>query len=236
MAYVGTVTVHGRDRDGEPLTVRRYAGLPNDGPEEIVERMMKDVQSLRRQQSLLFVQLMQDGAPEMWNATRRGLENIGVNLWYEGIDHCHLMERLGKYTALTIPGTQERKATIERWRELLDTDDAAIDVIERQMRRQYSDAKTSAKAELFEHLVYIRNNKDRMRYATFRRLRLPVGSGITEGAAKSVGVRAKGRGQRWHERGLAAVLALRFIEASDRFGGFWRQFSRSYTSNITLAA
>jgi hypothetical protein len=54
---------------------------------------------------------------------------------------------------------------------------------------------------LSDPLRFIRNNKDRMRYVTLRRVGLPVGSGVTESTCKTViGHRAKGAGQRWRSR------------------------------------
>jgi hypothetical protein len=48
-----------------------------------------------------------------------------------------------------------------------------------------------------DHLVYIATNKDRMRYVTLATSSLPIGSGVTESAARTViGRRAKNSGQR----------------------------------------
>ena len=67
------------------------------------------------------------------------------------------------------------------------------------------------------------------RYATLARLGLHVGSGVTEGACKSlITTRAKRSGQRWHEPGISAVLTLRSLVASERFDAFWKRFARRY--------
>ena len=65
---------------------------------------------------------------------------------------------------------------------------------------------------LLDNLTFIENNGDRMRYVDLREAGLPIGSGATEGACKSlVSCRAKRSGQRWHGEGVAAVLTLRAI-------------------------
>jgi len=72
-------------------------------------------------------------------------------------------------------------------------------------------------------------NPRMFRYARLARLGLHVGSGVTEGACKSlITTRAKRSGQRWHKRGISAVLTLRSLLASDRFDAFWRRFARRY--------
>jgi len=54
-----------------------------------------------------------------------------------------------------------------------------------------------------------------------------MGSGVTEGACKSlITRRTKRSGQRWRERGIEAVLALRSIVHSDRWPRFWRSFAK----------
>ena len=71
------------------------------------------------------------------------------------------------------------------------------------------------------------------KYATPKRLGLPTGSGITEGACKSmIAMRAKRSGQRWRREGIEAVLAVRSIHQSDRLGFFWTKLARRQHVNI----
>jgi hypothetical protein len=67
------------------------------------------------------------------------------------------------------------------------------------------------------------------RYASMLDLGLHIGSGVTEGACKSlIATRAKRSGQRWHETGIDAVLTLRSLALSNRFDPFWRRFAKRY--------
>jgi hypothetical protein len=92
-------------------------------------------------------------------------------------------------------------------------------------------------ARLDEHLVYISNNKDRMRYSRLRSVGLPIGSGVTESAAKNViNMRAKRSGQRWSVEGLQGVLTLRAQLKSDRLPAFWKVLSRRYVANVNNVA
>jgi hypothetical protein len=62
-----------------------------------------------------------------------------------------------------------------------------------------------------------------MRYVSLSSSSLPIGSGVTESAAKTVvGRRAKTSGQRWSEPGLRGVLTLRGLQQSDRLLRFWK--------------
>ena len=66
---------------------------------------------------------------------------------------------------------------------------------------------------------------------------LPVGSGVTESAAKTViAARAKRSGQRWSESGLRGALTIRALDQSQRLPDFWQRFSRRYTARVHQAA
>ena len=59
-----------------------------------------------------------------------------------------------------------------------------------------------------------------MDYAAYRRLRMPIGSGITEAACKVVFTqRFKQSGMKWTIEGGRPILALRVI----RLSGIWEQ-------------
>ncbi len=73
-------------------------------------------------------------------------------------------------------------------------------------------------ADLKTALGYFEHNAHRMRYRHFRSLGMFVGSGTVEAACKSiVGQRLKLSGMRWTEHGATGILALRCLEASDRW-------------------
>lgn len=234
MAYVGTVTLH--DAQGQELVSRRYTALPNEEIQGLVGRMMADVREYLKQRPQLNVAVVQDGAPELWGGIRTGLEaEEVVKEWDEAIDRYHLQERLGKAVGLLPLSPQERQGLLEAWAKRLDEDDAAIDGIERTLRVWYGKLDETEACRLWEHLVYLRNNKNRMRYASLLGKGLPVGSGVTEAACKSViGQRTAGSGQRWHEEGLDAALTLRAIHRSERLPRLWEQFAHRHTKAVGM--
>jgi hypothetical protein len=59
-------------------------------------------------------------------------------------------------------------------------------------------------------ITYLTNNRERMRYATFRAQGLQVGSGSIESGCKQViGARLKQAGMRWSREGARAVAKAR---------------------------
>jgi len=236
MAYVGTVTL--TDPDGEALVTRRYAALADEGPDDVVGRMRADVAAYLTRQPGLHVGIVQDGAPEMWNAVRAALgEEPLVTSWTEAIDRYHLAERLGEALTLLPLDEANRSQLLHEWARKLDASDDAIEEIEDTLIAWYVQLDGTAAENLWEHLVYIRNNKDRMRYVSLREKGLPVGSGATEGSCKSViGVRTKRASEHWKDDSLGSVLTLRALHLSDRLPRFWQRFRARYTKTVEAAA
>lgn len=74
---------------------------------------------------------------------------------------------------------------------------------------------TSPAAVVSRALGYLQNNKDRMRYADYRRKGLPIVSSYVESAVKQFNYRVKGTEKFWREAGAEEVLQLRADYLSD---------------------
>ena len=77
-------------------------------------------------------------------------------------------------------------------------------------------------APVRDAILYLFHQRKRMRYADFRRLGLPIGSGTVESACKVVvQARLKQAGMRWSRNGTQAMLALRCALLSRRWHQTW---------------
>jgi hypothetical protein len=83
----------------------------------------------------------------------------------------------------------------------------------------------SPRAVVARALTYLQNNKERMRYAEYRRQGLPLTSSYVESAVKQINHRVKGSEKFWNEEGAEELLQLRADYLSD--GGimeaFWKR-------------
>ena len=248
MAYVGTVSAI--DEDGESVHTYKYGCSADVDPKDILKMMTDDLLHLQRKRKSsrlpkMPIGIVQDGAPEMWNLVESALSTAmpGIEV-QRGIDRYHLTERLSEsLKSLRDPFSRDRERTLNEWRTMLENRDDAIDVIEKLLIKEMNGDKkrkelSAAKEEILRsHLTYIKNNKQYMRYASLRKSGIPTGSGSTEGACKSlVMIRTKGCGQRWHSRGVNAVLSLRALYMSDRLHRFWTAMSKRREVNIQEAA
>ena len=87
-------------------------------------------------------------------------------------------------------------------------------------------ATDSLNPELLEKIRseadYFDNNKERMRYPSYRAQHLFIGSGVIEAGCKTIiGSRCKQSGMFWSVRGANAILALRCCHFNNRFENYW---------------
>jgi hypothetical protein len=161
------------------------------------------------------VTVLGDGAVWIWGLAEEhfpGATQI-VDL-YHAREH---VAELGKL--LSGPGS----AAATRWTaartEDLDAGEVErlVATLERLRPRRAADQEAVRKA-----MGYFQTNAERMRYASFRRQGLFVGSGVVEAGCKTIiGFRLKQSGMRWTVRGANAIIALRCAELSGRWEEFW---------------
>ncbi len=93
------------------------------------------------------------------------------------------------------------------------------------------EAEGSPRAVLARALTYLQNNKERMRYAEYRRQGLPITSSYGESAVKQINYRVKGTEKFWNEAGAEELLQLRADYLSDNnvMEVFWKRREASET-------
>lgn len=102
------------------------------------------------------------------------------------------------------------------------------------------DGETHPRQIVSTALGYLQNHKDKMRYAEYRRLGLPITSCYVESAVKQFNQRVKGTEKFWSEDGVEAVLQLRADYLTDDLpmDTFWKRRQENETGQrrYTLAA
>jgi len=95
--------------------------------------------------------------------------------------------------------------------------------------------KHPRRAKLATELNYFRNNRHRMQYAMALANHLPIGSGVTEAACKTlVTQRLKCSGMRWKTAGGQGVLTIRGLIQSNRFDAGWQLLSSTYRQAVSM--
>lgn len=225
-AYLGCVfTQHRCDAQGHP--VRDYESttyVSSMGPLEDFGPMLRQEAIRRGMGQVPKVILLIDGAP--------GLENMGHLNFRDAlqiVDFYHSAQHAGQVIAALLGNKEhpEYKSRRARWvRRLLRN---GVENLIQETRRECA-GKPQAEA-VEEHLGYFIHNVDRMRYGTFRRVGLFIGSGVIEAGCKTViGSRCKQSGMFWGQPGAEHVLALRCIHSSRRLQDFWKCRLNAYAA------
>jgi hypothetical protein len=235
MAYLGCVfTQHKEDENGAPIRdhestsyISSFQSIDQFGPmlrQEAIRRGLPLATSLV---------LLIDGAI--------GLANMGRSCFptaLQIVDFYHALEHAGK-VLVALLGNKEHpdyKKRLSRWAKLLLKD--GVEKLIAHARAECAGKNCAAKVE--EELHYFDTNVSRMKYGTFRKQGLFIGSGVVEAGCKTViGARCKQSGMFWRQLGAESVLAFRCIHSSRRLNSFWKErlnASAAKNDSLTLTA
>lgn len=216
MAYVGTLTLH--DAEGKALHTIRYGTMPAHDPDELVTSLCADTVALLRQRPELKVDLLCDGAPEMWALLEKQFNErtLGKPVGRR-VDFHHLVEKLAPAADLLFG--DHAKAELAKWRlRLLNQSSAAEQILADLCAsgREYS--LLDRARPVHDAITYLQNHAGMFDYAAARRAGLPIGSGNVEATCKSLfQVRLKRGGARWKEDTGEHIVHLRAALLSDRW-------------------
>jgi hypothetical protein len=232
-AWVGSVTVY--DDDGDELHTWRYAAEANADPRRIAARVAADVAWVLRSYPDVPVHSVQDAAPEL----RVLLDELacalpaGVKV-RDLIDFEHLMGYLDDVVDACEPEGDPHN--MKSWyRGQLLHDDHAIERIWRGLRersRRLPGRSTKARDAVAAAISYIRDRKDKMRYASLYAAKLPIGSGATESTCWTMQQRVKRPAQSWQVPGLRGTLTIRALVLSDRWESAWQPYAAAHRKEV----
>lgn len=226
VASTGTITVY--DRRGERLGTVYLGYVPESLQGTLSEeltRLLQDV--LRHWQGplprLCYVTDSGDNETAYYEKVLHRMCHpiTGKQLeWYWIVDYYHAAQRIRTMAeALFEPKSREGEAWARKMRKLLKKPGGALRVL-------YSAAALKSRRGVAEHKTkayqlaynYLSDRLSRLNYAEFLRLGLPIGSGVTEAACKTVFTqRLKLSGMSWAKEGALVILNLRLILLS----GIW---------------
>lgn len=157
-----------------------------------------------------------DGAKWIWNRVGDIIEGVGIGekKVFAIVDFYHAVEHLQTAADLMTGWSNERrKKWVTKHRRLLrrgKVDDVIASIKSLIGKRKAKKLRTE--------LNYFDKNKSRMRYAWFKKHRLPLGSGAVESCIRRVvNLRMKGAGIFWKEESAEGFLHMRAQFKSGRW-------------------
>jgi hypothetical protein len=242
-ASVGTLAFF--DADGERLDTIYLARMPEPYKRTLCEELEAELQSVLRERHGLNIVWASDGADAQWQS----LKDIESRLPGECtghrmalVDAFHVAEYVQK-AANAIYGpmnTGEADVLAATWRETIKKKGDGASEVVRSMRARLGAVRTrSGRTELRAAIAYIARQNDlgRMRYVEAQRRAYPIGTGITEAAAKTiVGSRMKRAGARFSQHGGQTIMLFRAALLSHRFAALHDELRATYAARVKEAA
>lgn len=220
-AMVGTVSLY--DRQGERLHTIYVAATPEYGKDTFQQRLGREIEHARGLYPRAQLTAVADGTSDNWDyLSRYGDDGC--------VDYYHATGYLsGAAKAAHPEGFRQRQEWLEgRCHRLKHERGAAATTLAELEGLAGRELRESAREDLAKAISYFRNQGGRMDYARRVRAKLPIGSGVTEAACKTlVKMRLCRSGAKWREQGAAFVLSLRALSYTPgRWEQFWSKIDR----------
>jgi hypothetical protein len=239
VATTATLTVS--DRRGQRLGTVYLAYAPELGQQTMTGELTALLDEVLRQWDgplprLAYITDAGDSETQYYRRVLKKLRHprTGQRLtWQWIVDFYHAAQRLTTMgEALFGPG-REASAWAARMRKLLKKPNGPFRVLHAAAARKCRCAMPAARKKLFRQAYnYLRTRTHHMQYADFRGLGLPIGSGVTEAACKTVFTqRLKLSGMRWSGPGAQTLLNLRVLLLSGLWDEVYSATVQSYNDH-----
>lgn len=227
VASAGTLTVYDR-RDRRLGTV--YLGyVPESGQTTMTQQLTALLEEVLRRWSgplprLCYVTDAGDHETAYYQKTLRRLRHpvTGQRLaWQWVVDYYHVSERLTTMAEALFGKGQRAWAWMRKMQKLLLKPGGVGRVLHSAAALRQLRPLRGKRLQNFQRAYrYLQTRRPYLRYAAYRRLGLPIGSGVTEAACKTLYTqRLKLSGMRWDKEGAQRILHLRSLWLS----GVWSE-------------
>ncbi|MGH7671656.1 MAG: hypothetical protein ACREMC_02065 [Gemmatimonadales bacterium] len=227
---VGCATVSLYDAEGERLQTIRLARMPEHKKATLKASLMAELNTrLARRPDLTIVGLA-DGAKDNWSFLDWELPSHSISI----ADFYHVAEHLHAALVAAYGETDPQcKAQFEKLRHLLRHDRRGAEKVIRALVHLRD--RHPRRKKIATELKFFRNNRHRMHYAMWAAKGLPIGSGVTEAACKTLATqRMKRSGMHWRQEGGQAVLTFRAMAQSGRFDRGWALVAATYKHDVVI--
>jgi len=208
--------------DDGPSPKNKIVRATLEGKEKAFERIVMETES-RDPNNRCDRVLLMDGEPALEKKAKEFLTPSGFIII---LDLFHVMERLWTLCYFFCKeGSQESVEWVRKYLTMILTGKVGyfIGAIRQIMKKR---CFSSSKVQKIEKLLrYYEKRKCHMKYDEYLAKGYPIGSGVIEGACRSlVKDRMELAGMRWSEIGAEKMLELRSIKSNGKWDNFWQYF------------
>ena len=219
-AMVGTIAFY--DKEGERLHTTYIASAPEYGKATFLTKMDEEIGRIKQKYQEVGYIGISDGARDYLPWLKKHTSTQILDFW-------HVCEYINEVAPALHRNKKQREEWIEESCHKLKHEAGAAKQILEELEKEAEKKPAKGKKEKLERTItYIKNNLKRMNYASYRKRKLPIGSGVTEAACKTVvKIRMCGSGMSWKEKGAERVLTLRSLALTKaRWEEFWTKLMK----------
>lgn len=176
------------------------------------------------------VSVLGDGARWIWNLARINFPDARQIL-----DFYHACEHLTVLACALFPNNENKVSSqVKKWTKWLENDKVLKVVAEAEKVLPHHGARRKTASR---EIGYFTRNAKRMMYATFRKERYFIGSGVVEAGCKAVvGKRTKQSGMFWRIYGAQNILNIRCSILSSTYDNYWLHRRHSQIEELKAVA
>lgn len=220
-AMTGTISLY--DKMGERQHTIYLGATPEYGKATFQERMTREIAHIKRLYPKATYVGIADGAKTNWDFLK---SHVSIQV----LDFYHATQYLANVAPAAAPNSEAERIQWldDHCHDLKHKHGAAARLLKEMEAMRTKPLTKVLRKNLESAITYFRNHKHQMRYARYREESLPIGSGVTEAACKTlIKQRLCCSGMKWVERGARIVLSLRaLVLTPQRWDQFWGKISQ----------
>lgn len=218
---VGTISLY--NESGERCHTNYIGAIPEYGKNTFWQRMEREITQIKKSYPQATYIGIADGAKDNWSF-------LESHTHKQTLDFYHATGYLKAVAPAAFPySKRKRQQWLDEKCHQLKHEAKAADTILDEMKDFHSNKMPiKVKEQLESAITYFNNNKPKMNYAQSVKDKLPIGSGVTEAACKTVvKQRLCQSGMKWKQFGAGIVLSLRtFVLTKGRWKQFWDKINQ----------
>lgn len=221
-AMTGTLSLY--DAEGTRQHTIYMGATPEYGKAQFLTRLEREINQLKSRYPEACYVGVADGAADNWRFLE---QHTSVQI----LDFYHASGYLADVASAVHPRSKaKRSAWLTAACHQLKHDPGAAELLlaEMQAVAQKTSLPAATQDKLASAITYYDNHHHQMDYPRFQAQHLPLGSGVTEAACKTlIKQRLCCSGMKWKETGAAAVLSLRaLVLTKTRWQQFWAKVNQ----------
>ncbi len=232
----GTVTLY--DQEANRLRTLRYARMPEPRKVTLQQQLTTEAQQWLEGCPTLRRVHLSDGAHQNWSLLAEIEQQLPPALQppIQIVDYYHACDHLQEgCDAIWGETSLASQAQFERLKTLLKEREDGADILIATFHYYHLKVKGNRCLRVGRELTYFSNQRERMHYAHYLALHLPIASGVMEASCKTlVTQRLKRSGMTWTTAGGQAILTLRSFLQSERWAAAWSLLHANFRKPVKV--